>query len=48
LQTDCWNDDKGETHYRTHVVAREMQMLDRRPSEQEIVAEGEVEEPVTA
>jgi single-strand DNA-binding protein len=40
LQTDRWNDDKGETHYRTKVVARQMQMLDRKPDEQEVTAEG--------
>ncbi len=40
LQTDRWNDDKGETHYRTKVVARQMQMLDRKPDEQEVEAEG--------
>ncbi len=48
LQTDRWQDDKGETQYRTHVVARQMQMLDRKPGEQEVVAEGETEEPVPA
>lgn len=41
LQTDRWNDDKGETHYRTQVVARRMQMLDRKPDEQEVEVEGE-------
>jgi single-strand DNA-binding protein len=44
LQTDRWNDDKGETHYRTKVVARQMQMLDRKPDEQEVTAEGEAPE----
>ena len=39
LQTDRWNDDKGETHYRTRVVARKMQMLDREPSEEEVTVE---------
>ncbi len=48
LQTDRWQDDKGETQYRTHVVAWQMQMLDRKPGEQEVVAEGETEEPVPA
>ena len=48
LQTDRWSDDKGETQYRTHVVARQMQMLDRKPGEQEVAAEGEVEEEATA
>jgi single-strand DNA-binding protein len=44
LQTDRWTDDKGETHFRTHVVAQQMQMLDRKPDEQEVAAEGEAEE----
>jgi len=29
LQNDRWEDNKGETHYRTKIVAQEMQMLDR-------------------
>ena len=37
-------DDKGETHYVTKVVARQMQMLDRKPEEQDVVVEGEVPE----
>ena len=37
LQTDRWEDQKGETHYRTTVVARSMQLLDRRPEEPEEV-----------
>ena len=41
LKTDRWTDDKGETHYRTQVVARQMQMLDRKPEEQDVTAEGE-------
>jgi single-strand DNA-binding protein len=41
LQTDRWTDDKNETHYRTKVVARQMQMLDRKPGEQDVTAEGE-------
>lgn len=41
LKTDRWQDDKGETHYRTQVVARQMQMLDRKPEEQDVTAEGE-------
>jgi single-strand DNA-binding protein len=41
LQTDRWEDTKGETHYRTTVVARSIQLLDRRPEEPE-----EVETPV--
>ncbi len=35
LQTDRWDDAKGETHYRTTVVARSIQLLDRRPEEPE-------------
>lgn len=41
LQTDQWEDPKGETHYRTIVVARSCQLLDRRPEEPE-----EVETPI--
>ena len=41
LQTDRWEDNKGETHYRTTVVAQTMQILDRRPEEPE-----EAETPV--
>ena len=35
LQTDRWDDPKGETHYRTTVIARSIQLLDRRPEEPE-------------
>ncbi len=35
LQTDRWEDAKGEAHYRTIVVARTIQLLDRRPEEPE-------------
>ena len=35
LQTDRWDDAKGETHYRTTVIARSIQLLDRRPEEPE-------------
>jgi single-strand DNA-binding protein len=35
LQTDRWEDTKGETHYRTTVIARTLQLLDRRPEEPE-------------
>lgn len=41
LQTDRWEDGKGEAHYRTLVVARTIQLLDRRPEEPE-----EAETPV--
>ena len=37
LQTDRWDDPKGETHYRTTVIARTIQLLDRRPEEPEAV-----------
>jgi single-strand DNA-binding protein len=39
LQTDRWEDPKGEAHYRTTVIARTLQLLDRRPEEPETVAE---------
>ena len=42
LQTDRW-EDKGETHYRTTVVAQSLQILDRKPEEPE-VAETPVED----
>jgi single-strand DNA-binding protein len=45
LQTDKWNDDQGQTHYRTKVVARQMQMLDRKAGEAEVVADGAEAEP---
>ncbi len=35
LQTDRWEDAKGETHYRTTAIARSIQLLDRRPEEPE-------------
>jgi single-strand DNA-binding protein len=41
LRTDRYTDDKGETRYYTQVVARQMQMLDRKPDEQDVAAEGE-------
>lgn len=41
LQTDRVTDDKGETRYYTHVIVRQMQMLDRKPGEQDVAAEGE-------
>lgn len=44
LQTDRWTDDKGEVQYRTHVVATQMQMLDRKPEEQDVSAESGAEE----
>ena len=42
-QTDRYEQD-GETRFYTRVVARQMQMLDRRPEEDEAAAE--MEEPV--
>ena len=45
LRTERWQDDKGETRHSTRVVARQMQMLDRKPEEPEVTAEaGETEE----
>jgi single-strand DNA-binding protein len=41
LQTDRWDDPKGETQYRTTVIARTLQLLDRKPQEPE-----EIETPV--
>jgi len=41
LRTDRWTDDKGETRYFTKVFARNMQMLDRKPEEQEVAIEGD-------
>ncbi len=41
LQTDRWTDDKGETRYFTKVITRNMQMLDRKPEEQEVAVEGD-------
>jgi single-strand DNA-binding protein len=46
VQTDRWQDDKGETHIRTKVVAANMQILDRKPEQPE-GAEAE-EEPAPA
>jgi single-strand DNA-binding protein len=44
LRSERWEDkENGETHSRTLVVARSMQMLDRKPDEAEI---GLDEEPV--
>jgi single-strand DNA-binding protein len=43
LQTDRWEDNKGETHYRTTVIAQTLQLLDRRPEEPE-TAETPVED----
>ena len=37
LQTNRWEDPKGETHYRTTVIARTVQLLDRRPEEPKAV-----------
>ena len=43
VQTDRWTDEKGETRYQTHIIARRMQMLDRKPDEQEVTVEGDDE-----
>jgi len=39
LRTDRWEDEKGEPRFRTFVVASQMQMLDRKPTEPELVEE---------
>jgi single-strand DNA-binding protein len=33
IQTDRWQDDQGDPHSRTKVVAQQMQILDRKPEE---------------
>lgn len=43
LQTDRY-EHEGETKYFTKVVASQMQMLDRKPEEPEVVPEAEAEE----
>jgi len=43
LQTEHY-EQGGETHYTTKVVARQVQMLDRKPDEESEVVEVEVEE----
>jgi single-strand DNA-binding protein len=43
LQTDRY-EHEGETKYFTKVVANQMQMLDRKPEEPEVVPEAGVEE----
>jgi single-strand DNA-binding protein len=35
MQTDRWQDDKGDPHSRTKVVSSLMQILDRKPEEPE-------------
>ena len=45
LRSDQWEDkDSGETHRRTLIVASNVQMLDRKPDEAEVVAAEE--EPI--
>ncbi len=41
LQTDRWQDDKGDPHSRTKLVAGVMQILDRKPDEVAAPAESE-------
>jgi single-strand DNA-binding protein len=43
VQTDRWQDDKGEPHSRTKVVGQVMQILDRKPEEPEVAAAAEPE-----
>jgi single-strand DNA-binding protein len=38
LQTDRWQDDAGDPHSRTKVVALMMQILDRKPEDPEAVS----------
>ena len=44
LQTDRY-EQEGETRYFTKVIARHMQMLDRRPEEEEVEAAAEEVSP---
>jgi single-strand DNA-binding protein len=43
VQTDRWQDDKGDPHSRTKVVGGVMQILDRKPEEPEVTAAPEEE-----
>jgi single-strand DNA-binding protein len=43
VQTDRWQDEKGDPHSRTKVVGLMMQILDRKPDEPEVTAEPEEE-----
>jgi single-strand DNA-binding protein len=43
VQTDHWQDDKGDPHSRTKVVGAVMQILDRKPEEPEVAAAPEEE-----
>ena len=43
VQTDHWQDDKGDPHSRTKVVGALMQILDRKPEEPEVAATTEEE-----
>ncbi len=43
VQTDHWQDDKGDPHSRTKVVGSMMQILDRKPEEPEEVPAPEEE-----
>lgn len=45
LQTDRY-EVEGETRYSTRIVAREIQLLDRRPDEDEVDIEEEIEPPI--
>lgn len=46
LQTRSWDDEQGQKHYRTELVANEMIMLDSRTPETEFSADmHNVEEP---
>jgi single-strand DNA-binding protein len=43
VQTDRWQDDKGDPHSRTKVVGAVMQILDRKPEEPEVASAPEEE-----
>ena len=45
LHTERW-EEKGETHFRTNIIAQTVQLLDRRPEEPEEVETPVVEEGV--
>ncbi|MFN2300170.1 MAG: single-stranded DNA-binding protein, partial [Anaerolineales bacterium] len=43
MQTDRWQDDKGEPRSRAKVVGQVMQILDRKPEEPEVASAAEDE-----
>ncbi len=44
LQTRCWDDEQGQKHYRTELVASEMIMLDSRAPDTEFKDEPDTED----